>query len=53
MLKVPPAGEPDKEIAVPVHPLTLVAVTVGSAFTMIVIVAVSVQLIAVTVPETV
>ena len=29
MLKVPPAGEPDKAIAVPAQPLTLAAVTVG------------------------
>ena len=30
-LNVPPAGEPTKEIAVPAHPLTLPAVTVGFA----------------------
>ena len=33
ILNVPPAGEPTKAIAVPAHPLTFPAVTVGRGLT--------------------
>ena len=33
ILNVPPAGDPTKAIAVPAHPVTLLAVTVGKEFT--------------------
>ena len=35
-LNVPPAGEPDKAIGLPAHPLTLDAVTTGNGFTFVV-----------------
>ena len=51
-LNVPPAGEPDKAIELPEHPLTLPAATIGNGFTVTGCVAVAVhpaRLVAVTV----